>query len=291
MNIFTHQLFTSSLTRALLFLSLITLSACTSRSDVSTLQAQVQSQNQTIQSLNAQLSGVQPAQADTWSQLQTLKQEIATLRGSVESMQQTLEALPDTIPDKQTFTETIAIHERALRLTEAQLGLDLQLENSIDPDNPTIITAIAPVAVAPTVAKKPATTSKTPAPAKKVSTEQALYDAGLKSFNDKQYDKAVNAFTDFIKNYPKNSQVANAYYWQGESYYQLKNYAAAAMAYENVISKHSKSNRAPTAYLKQGMCFAALNRKDAAKERYNQLIAKYPKASEATRAKQLIKEL
>ncbi len=278
---------------SLVLLSVTFLSGCVAANqDVQKLQQQVQSQQQTIQSLNSQLSGVQPAQADTWLQIQTLRQEMASMRGSLDNIELALRPLGGS----QALAEKLAQQDRALRLVESQLGLKLQLDEPALEHIPTTLpdSVLVPTQVGssqvtpPPVNPKPTPVTVTPT---STDTAQALYDNGMKAFNDRRYDNAVNAFTDFISTYPQNSLISNAYYWQGESYYQLQNYGSSALAYENVISQYPNSNRAPSAYLKQGMCFIELNKKDAARERLNQLIKTYPKAPEATRAKQLLSSL
>ncbi len=279
-----------------LFLSL---TACISQptpdNQVVMLQSQVEAQNQTIQELNSQLASVQPAQADAWLQLQALRQEIALLRGNINDIELKLQ----NYEGLETAEETLAMHERALHLAQAQLGLELQLDQPLSKDEEGNIVALtsstaalASLAAAKNDTVAPKVEEKTkPAVAVDKETSQALYDSGIKAFNDRKYQQAVNAFTDFANVYPTHSLVSNAYFWQGESYYQLKNYASAALAYEVVIAKYPNSNKAPSAFLKQGMSFKALGKNDAAKERYNQLIETYPKAPEATRAKQLVQAL
>lgn len=277
------------------FFHISLLSGCVAANqDVQVLQNKLLTQEQTIQSLNSQLSSVQPAQADAWLQLQALREEIAVLRGSIENMELALRPLGGAAGIGQKLSQ----HDRALRLAESQLGLKLQLGQPIVAGNTS--TGINPLPsvgfkTTPEQSTKPTLTpvapAPTPTPTTSSNTAQTLYDHGISSFNGRNYQKAVNAFTDFINTYPNNQLTSNSYYWQGESYYQLKNYAAAALAYEEVISNYPKSDKAPSSYLKQGMAFAALKKPEAAKERYNQLLVNYPKAPEAVRAKQLLTEL
>lgn len=288
-------------------LSLLVLGGCAPTQDYNTLQNQVTQQNQTIQQLNMQLSGVQPAQADTWSQVQGLRQEMAALRGQVDTLNHAL----TQVGGAQAMAETLARHDRALRLIETQLALDLQLTTAAVPGAmPGSVpgaatgtlggadTGLAPSVAPGTTMTTPPTSAITPPPAAAnpakpaatADTAQALYDTGMKAFNDRRYPQALTAFTDFTKTYGDHNLVSNAWFWQGESNYQMKNYAAAALAYEQVISKYANSNKGPASYLKQGMSFLQLKKKDAAKERLNQLITKFPKAPEAIRAKQVLAE-
>lgn len=268
----------------------LALAGCTGmNNDYDVLKSQVTQHEQTLQQLNMQLSGVQPAQADTWSQVQSMRQEMAALRGEVDTLSHSFHQAGGA----QSMSDMLARHDRALRLIETQLAMNLQL------DQPSTGTALPgmpgnaglPITAVPgTPAVAPATPVQTPAaPVVKpgaADTAQALYDSGMASFNNRRYEQALKAFTDFTATYPQNKLVSNAWFWQGECNYQLKNYAAAALAYEKVISGFPNSNKAPASYLKQGLSFVQLGKKDAARERLSQLISKYPKAPEATRARQ-----
>ena len=278
-----------------LLLAPLALAGCTGmNNDYDVLKAQVTQHEQALQQLNMQLSGVQPAQADTWSQVQSMRQEVASLRGEVDTLSHSF----NQAGGAQAMSDMLARHDRALRLIETQLAMNLQLD---DPAGPALPGAPAmpgnaglPITAAPGTAVPPAVTPSTPvrtpaAPAVKpgaTDTAQALYDSGMASFNNRRYEQALKAFTDFTSAYPQNKLVSNAWFWQGESNYQMKNYAAAALAYEKVISGFPNSNKAPASYLKQGLSFLQLGKKDAARERLSQLIKKYPKAPEATRARQ-----
>ncbi len=279
-------------------LSLSFLTACVPSQNVKSLESQVYSQQQTIQSLNQQISNVQPAQADAWLQLQSLRQEIASLRGIIDNLELALRPIGGT----QVLGQKIVQHENALKTLESQFGLDFKLDQIVptNPMNPALSSDININSGMPSLTQNqvqapsyvnPASASKPQAELEQKDTAQALYDAGITAYNERRYQQSANAFSDFISTYSKHSLTSNAYYWQGEAYFQLKNYAQAALAYEEIISGFPNSTRAPSAYLKQAMSFAALDKPDAAKERYNQLIAAYPKAPETVRAKQLIKEL
>ena len=280
----------------ILALASLVLAGCTGMTgDYDVLKAQVTQHEQALQQLNMQLSGVQPAQADTWSQVQSMRQEIASLRGEVDTMSHSFTQAGGA----QAMADMLARHDRALRLIETQLAMDLQLDDAAA-GLPATSPAGTPGTVLPgstipaaTAPSTPASTTVTTPPSApvdpgKVDMAQALYDSGMTAFNDRRYDQALKAFTDFTGAYPQHKLVSNAWFWQGECNYQMKNYAAAALAYEKVISGFPNSNKAPASYLKQGMSFLQLGKKDAARERLNQLIAKYPKAPAATRARQEI---
>ncbi|WP_298069758.1 tol-pal system protein YbgF [uncultured Mailhella sp.] len=277
---------------ALLSLPLL-LTACATTGEHNALQAQV---NQ----MSRQMSSSQTNQADSWSQLMEMRQEIAELHGQLDNISRALERSGGA----QKLADTVASHDRALRLLESQMALDLQLDGDpsaqpaggIDPVAGTVPVTEPPAAqAAPAPAAAPAAASPAaaakPAPAAASGdVAQALYDSGMDAFNKRQYQASLKSFSDFTKTYPKHKLASNAWFWQGENNYQMKKYAEAALAYQKVIEGHPNSAKAPASYLKQGMAFLQLNKKEAAKQRLNELVRKFPKAPEANRARQVIKQ-
>lgn len=276
---------------ALLVPVLLLGSACTAGSN--NLQYAVNENTRAIRQLQAQVSNVQPAQADSWSQIQALHREMAELRGSLDNLQNSTAHLGGTAQ----LGNIIARHDRALRLIETQLAMDLQLDSPADMQSqsavPTETNNTAMITTpSPTTQPQQNTAAVQPnVPAKDTDTAQALYDNGINSFNSREYQKGLNAFKDFTTVYPDHKLVSNAWFWQGECQYQLKNYAGAALAYEKVISQFPNSSKAPACYLKQAMSFMELKKNDAAKQRLNELITIYPKAAEAKRAQTILKNL
>lgn len=272
--------------RALALVSLpLMLTACVSTSDHKALQAQVSQ-------MNRQMNTSQTSQADSWSQLIELRQEVAELKGQIDTLNMALQK----VGGAEKLAETQVVHGRALHLLESQMALDLQLgvpaAEAAAPDTSGIPAEFAALPVmAPSADTAPVAPAAAPVqPAKTADMAQALYDNGMNLFNTRQYQAAHKSFSDFTKTYSKHKLTSNAWFWQGECNYQMKNYAGAALAYENVISGFPNSSKAPASYLKQGMSFLQLGKKAAAKQRLRELTKKFPKAPEAARAKQVIKE-
>jgi len=272
--------------RALALVSLpLMLTACVSTSDHKALQAQVSQ-------MNRQMNTSQTSQADSWSQLLELRQEVAELRGQLDTLNNALKK----VGGAEKLAETQVVHGRALHLLESQMALDLQLgapaSDTSALDGGAIPEALNGIPVmAPSVDNAPVAPAAVPVqPAKPANMAQALYDNGMDLFNTRQYQAALKSFSDFTKAYPKHQLTSNSWFWQGECNYQMKNFAAAALAYENVIAGFPNSVKAPASYLKQGMAFLQLGKKAAAKQRLRELTKKFPKAPEASRAKQVIKQ-
>ncbi len=270
------------------------LSGCVSQSQVDAMQSRINQQDQQIQQLTAQLSGVQPAQADTWAQVQSLRGEMGAVKGQIDDFNNATAP----VGGLSGLAQRVARHEQALQAIQTQFALDLQLEQagtegdmygSSQMAGQTV--GQAPPTGAASVATQSPATSQTPTKQEQKDTATALYDAGIAAFNARKYQDALNAFRDFTETYPKHRLVSNAWFWRGESNFQLGNFPAAALDYEQVISKHPSSGKASQAYLKQGMSFIQTNKKDAAKFRLDELVKKFPKSPEAARAQTLLKTL
>ncbi len=265
---------------------------------------------QQVQQHDMMLKQLQPAQADMWNQVQTMRQELNALKGQVDDLK--------NVGGARALVERVNRHDAALRQIETSMALNLNLGEALP-----ALSAAAPTPPAAPVAApggdNPAQDAANmnpyaaganfgqaqnagsgstwgqaspqpqaaPAPQKDISL--ALYDAGLNAFNSRRYDEAQRSFSDFIKNYADHSMAPDAQYYLAECYFQRNQFADAALAYDTVITKYGKSSKAPAAYLKQGICFSKINQGAAAKSRLNELIRKYPNSAEAARAKTFLK--
>lgn len=281
---------------------LLLLGGCANQNQINAMQARLAQQEQQIQQLSSQLSGVQPAQADTWAQVQSLRQEMGSVRGQIDDFNNATAS----VGGLAGLAQRVARHEEALRSIQTQFALDFQLDQPVTGgmgsgyDQSLTGQSSAGAGGVPSQGTLPVSAPATGSAEQSVAaapqqaqqgqkdTATALYDAGIASFNARKYQDAFNAFRDFTDTYPKHRLISNAWFWRGESNFQLNNFPAAALDYEQVISKYPSSGKAASAYLKQGMSFIKTNKKDAAKFRLDELIKKFPKSPEATRAKQLL---
>ena len=122
-------------------------------------------------------------------------------------------------------------------------------------------------------------------------TPDALYMKGLENCKAGNMTDARDIFAKFLEQYPQHDLAANAYYWIGETYYSEKNYEPAILAFQEVIKNHPQKEKVPAAMLKQSMAFKAIN--DAKNARYvlKKLLETYPKSAEIKKAKELLQEL
>lgn len=271
--------------------SLLCISGCFGQ-NTDTLRYQLDQQQEEIRQLKAQLSGVQPAQADTWAQVQSLRQEIARMTGQIDDFNHATGA----VGGLAGLASKVEKNEAAIRKIEKQFDLKL-LDNQSVPFSPisnTMSPPITPPQMNSNIGLNSEAGAQTNSQIKqatpnKVDTATVLYDTGVKLFNERNYKESLKSFTDFTNTYGTHKLISNAWFWRGEANYQLGNYPAAALDYEQVISKYPKSGKIVSCYFKQALCFYKTGKKDAAKFRLEEVIKKFPTSPEAKRAKQILK--
>lgn len=280
----------------IIMVSLLCISGCFGQ-NTDVLKRQLDLQQEEIRQLKSQLSGVQPAQADTWAQVQSLRQEIASVTGQIDDFNHATKA----VGGLAGLASKVEKNEAAIRKIEKQfdikllddLGSSLPISSTANPTIPPSNTqslSSEPSNIALNkVNSTPSNIQQKQADSNKIDTATVLYDAGIKFFNERKYKEALKSFTDFTETYGTHKLISNAWFWRGEANYQLGNFPAAALDYEQVISKYPKSGKIASCYLKQALCFYKTGKKDAAKFRLEEVIKKFPTSPEAKRAKQLLK--
>lgn len=280
-----------------LVLSVVTvglMAGCVKQNEYDALQVRVQQQDRQLQQL-------QPAQADSWAQMQSMRQELNALKGQMDDLQMAGGA--------RALVEKVNRHDAALRQVESSLAMDLHLNDpaapvaGAEPVDPVAAAgmqagmgmvspapATGAVGITPQQTLSPQPTPPAAAQAAPKDMATALYDAGLAAYNARKYQEAQRSFADFTKNYGSNKNISSAYFYLGECSFQRNQFADAALAYDTVITKYPSSPKAPLAYLKQGIAFSKLGQGAAAKARMQELIKKFPKSPEAARAKTFLQD-
>ncbi len=70
-----------------------------------------------------------------------------------------------------------------------------------------------------------------------IGRDTLAYDAAETAYENGNYERAVTAYTDYIRKYPNGTNVLPAYYHRGESYMVLKQYTNALRDFDFVINK------------------------------------------------------
>ncbi len=117
------------------------------------------------------------------------------------------------------------------------------------------------------------------------ATSRDHYNYAFRLLNQTQYDKAAESFAGFIKKYPKDPLVGNAYYWQGETYYIRRDYVKAADSFRQGFEELPTGPKAPDNLLKLAMTLNALKRDKEACVVLGQVVSKFKASSAAVAQK------
>jgi tol-pal system protein YbgF len=292
-----------------------TLPACVTTSDFDRLRSQVYSQEQErikqqdrIAQLEAELARSQPAQANNWAEVNTMRSQIAELTGQIDDLRRTQDMQQQAAGG---FVTVDSLNTRVVDLERKTLFMATQLGVVFDempalppaqttptgsfpgtvpprsPDAPEVPAAQPESQPAPPAVSTPETQPQA-APQAEVPGQE-LYQQALESFYAMKYKEAQTTWAEFVKGFPKDPLVPNAVFWQGECFFQMQDYANAVLTYQKVIEEHKKSNKYTAALLKQGISFFKLKKDQAGKLVLEDLIKKHPQSAEAKRAQAYLK--
>ena len=104
------------------------------------------------------------------------------------------------------------------------------------------------------------------------------FERAFTMLKSSDYEGAETAFTDFIRNYPKNDLTGTAYYWLGESFYQRKIYNKAALNYLYSIKNFPSGSKAELSAYKLAMSFSKLGKTQEACQSFTNFLDKFKKA-------------
>lgn len=108
------------------------------------------------------------------------------------------------------------------------------------------------------------------------------YNYAYRLINQTKYDEAAKSFDSFIKKYPKDPLVGNAYYWLGETFYIHGDYVASADNFRQGFEELPAGPKASDNLFKLAMSLSALKREKEACIVLSQLVMKFKKVPGAT---------
>ena len=122
------------------------------------------------------------------------------------------------------------------------------------------------------------------------SESEQLYQEAYDYILAGDYPQAESTFGIYIARFPDGPQIADAYFWLGESQYSLGAYHDAAKTLLTAHKQFPDAVKAPEMLLKLGMSLAALDNRDTACATYREVLTRYPQSSEAVRNKVAVEQ-
>lgn len=205
------------------------------------------------------------AQGMLFVQLQQMQEEIAQLRGMLEVQQNEIQRL------KQEGLERYQDLDSRLS-SAASGGLASQNSSAMGSSN------VGGSVQAPADASGQHQSNNQSADPEK---EKLYYDAAFDLIKAKDFDKASQAFSAFLRKYPNSPYAGNAQYWLGEVNLAKGDLQGAGQAFAKVSQAYPQHNKVPDSLYKLADVEVRLGNRDKADGILRQVIADYPNSSAA----------
>jgi len=111
--------------------------------------------------------------------------------------------------------------------------------------------------------------------------EKLYYDAAFDLIKAKDFDKASQAFTAFLRRYPESRYAGNAQYWLGEVNLAQGDLQGAGQAFAKVSQAYPQHAKVPDSLYKLADVELRLGNQEKAQQMLRQVIAQYPDSSAA----------
>lgn len=205
------------------------------------------------------------AQGELFNQLQQMQEQIARQQGVIEVLQN------DVARMKQESLERYQDLDRRIGSGGASAAAP---ENSSTGGD---MNAAGAVAGASAATQAPAASSEPADPAK----EKLYYDAAFDLIKAKDFDKASQAFSAFLRKYPNSQYAGNAQYWLGEVNLAKGDLQGAGQAFAKVSQLYPKHAKVPDSLYKLADVERRLGHTDKVKGILQQVVSQYPGTSAA----------
>ncbi len=201
------------------------------------------------------------AQGELFYQLQLVQQEVMQLRGLVEEQAHMINQLK-----KQSMERYIDLDRRVASLsTQAPVAAGNTSQSAV-------------VAI--------------PVSGTATSAEKAAYNSAYALVTSKRFESALEAFKQFVVDYPDGHYTPNALYWMGELYQVVKpkNLEAARQAFTQLLERYPDNSKAADAMYKLGKVYYQKGDREKSRQWLNRVIAENGSSKVADKARKFLRD-
>ncbi|MGH8664333.1 MAG: tol-pal system protein YbgF [Burkholderiales bacterium] len=242
------------------------------RKRVDEVSAQVAAQRQQLDAINTRLGKIEEATGknqpvlDLFREIEGLKQELARMRGQMEVLNN-------------------GIEQAQKRQQDFYVDLDTRLRRLESASAPAAMGGIPSGPGDMTAGGKPGTAPPATAAGTSGSAETRAYEAAQNLRRIGNYQGAIVAFQNFLKQHPKSPLAPSAQYWIGDSYFNMRDFRLAISSQRLLLASYPDSSKVPDALLNVASSQAELGETAAARKTMDELVAKHPGSDAAEKAR------
>lgn len=216
---------------------------------------------------------------DVMIRVESLQSELQRLVGEIELQKHTLDEIKKRQRDLYLdIDRRILQMERRSGSSSAPVIMPESSQSSATVKHAPVVSEIKTSPVAPRVIKKK-------------EGEQVAYQKAFDLLRALRYEKATQAFRQFLIDYPDGRYAHIAQYWLAETSYHTRKYAVAVEDYQTLINQYPRSPKRADALLKIGYSQFELKLFAQAKSVLKKLIQSYPGTTEAGQAENLLQKI
>lgn len=106
--------------------------------------------------------------------------------------------------------------------------------------------------------------------------ELADLDKAFQQVRNKQYDAAVQSYSQFIASYPNSENTPTAHYWLGQVYFAKRDYDGAQKEFQTVVDRYPDHAKTDEALLKLAYIYQSKGNNQQAAQIYSDIVKRYP---------------
>ncbi len=122
-------------------------------------------------------------------------------------------------------------------------------------------------------------------------SEKRDFDSALAVFRSGKFAESGNAFSAFLRQYPRSGYAPSARFWLGNAQYATRDYKGAIGNFRQMLSDAPDHARAPEAALSIANCQIELKETRTARKTLEDLVRAYPQSEAAVAAKERLSRL
>ena len=222
---------------------------------------------------------------DVMVRVENLQAELQRLVGEIEIQKHTLDEIK-----KRQRDLYLDIDRRILQI-ERRSGSTSIPSATISTTPQSSVTEVPEPVVESTPAPTQVSPVAVPREKKKKEGEQVAYQKAFDLLRALRYEKATQAFRQFLNDYPDGRYAHIAQYWLAETSYHTRKYDVAVEDYQTLINLYPKSPKRADALLKIGYSQFELKSYSQATAVLKKLIQSYPGTTEAGQAENLLQKI
>ncbi|MFB0505960.1 MAG: tol-pal system protein YbgF [Thermodesulfobacteriota bacterium] len=244
------------------------------RQDIDSLYRQLIDVQKELKQLRSESSmKIRKSQADLDFMLEPLQREIQILKNGIEENREYLQKPQQELTAfRQDFE--VRLNELEGRVDKARKEMEAKLNE-----------------VSKASRAQPQKEAPSKGEASSQEAMEALYKNAKQTYERKDFAAAREKFKAFLAVYPEGELSDNAQFWIGESFYSEKDYEKAIIAYDDVVKKFPKGDKIPSAMLKQAFCWLELGDKTFARSLLKRVIREHPNTQQAKIANEKLRAI